>query len=385
MNLSHKIILASTVSTALALFACSKHNPDNVLNPESDLYDSEMAADNNGNSIADGIEPYLEACGNDAKCAAEKAQEAKQNAKSSVNELSSTDNPSSAIPNSSITPGSSIKPASSESTNSSATEISSEGNSSIAASSAGASSSSVATGTTFKLTVIGGVIIGTGLTEGDFAKNATVKIARAPFSGGLNQCKGGWVSEEVAGDFSLDTISFSMPANEVTFTSANRTCQDTITDPRDGQMYGYMTVNAKRWLKTNANFSTGTDDFCYENNTANCDIYGRLYRFTAAASACPTGWRQPTVSEMLAAADDLALQSTGRGDQYDPPGFNYIAPNSTRISYWVIGTLEDQDLAKNCDAVDGGDCGFILTNEAGSWQIASDSKVKSYPVRCIQK
>lgn len=388
MNFSKKSFPIAATFVGLALFACSQHNPESVLNPESGEFDPALAADTNSNGIADGLEPYWEECGGDAKCAGQKALDAKNATQSSSDALSSGMEGSSTILSSSQNQASSAKPISSSGTQSSEGGNSSGGTSSQATSSGTssqttASSSAAASSGSFKVTVVGGTIVDGGST-GYFDKNDIVSLALNPFVGGLDVCRSGWVTADVQGDFITDTISFAMPEKNVTFTGGTRECLDTITDGRNGKEYPYSTLGGNRWLMTNIDYSLGTDDFCYDNDVGNCETYGRLYRFSAAATACPEGWRQPTAAEILVVADDLNLLSTGRGDQNDPPGFSYIAP-STRISYWVTATGNDQNIAKNCDAKNGEDCGFILTNEAGIWQIASDSKVKSYPIRCIQE
>jgi len=35
---------------------------------------------------------------------------------------------------------------------------------------------------------------------------------------------------------------------------------------------------------------------CYNNEPANCQIYGRLYDWDMAMKACPKGWRLPTMA-----------------------------------------------------------------------------------------
>lgn len=39
------------------------------------------------------------------------------------------------------------------------------------------------------------------------------------------------------------------------------------------------------------------DSYCYDDNYANCEKYGRLYTWDAAFEACPEGWHLPTKEE----------------------------------------------------------------------------------------
>lgn len=75
----------------------------------------------------------------------------------------------------------------------------------------------------------------------------------------------------------------------------------TLTDARDGQTYKTVVIGEKEWMAENLNFYKSTDgsivmdsSFCYDDNPANCEKYGRLYQEFDAAEACPEGWSMPT-------------------------------------------------------------------------------------------
>ncbi|GAB4241315.1 MAG: hypothetical protein Tsb0034_18230 [Ekhidna sp.] len=78
-----------------------------------------------------------------------------------------------------------------------------------------------------------------------------------------------------------------------------------LVDSRDGQKYKTVTVeimleggvSVKRtWMAQNLNYEV-PDSFCYKNESAYCEAYGRLYTFKAAQAACPDGWHVPTIGE----------------------------------------------------------------------------------------
>ncbi len=88
-------------------------------------------------------------------------------------------------------------------------------------------------------------------------------------------------------------------------------CGDS-TVSRDGVEYKTVLINEQCWTKENMKYvpSTGTT-MCYDNLESNCETYGRLYDYEAAALACPSGFRLPTQEEMI------AMQEYSGADMYD--------------------------------------------------------------------
>jgi uncharacterized protein (TIGR02145 family) len=52
------------------------------------------------------------------------------------------------------------------------------------------------------------------------------------------------------------------------------------------------------WTRRNIDTDT-PGSICYENDPANCDMYGRLYTWQAAMNVCPQGWRLPTRQDWM--------------------------------------------------------------------------------------
>ncbi len=71
---------------------------------------------------------------------------------------------------------------------------------------------------------------------------------------------------------------------------------NTFTDPRDGAVYKTVQLNGKTWMSENLKFST-PNSWCYERQTANCNVLGRLYSWEDALVACPKGWHLPSSEE----------------------------------------------------------------------------------------
>ena len=59
----------------------------------------------------------------------------------------------------------------------------------------------------------------------------------------------------------------------------------------------------------NLNYKTDAS-YCYGDESSNCTKYGRLYMWDAAKTACPAGWRLPTIAEFKALYTNVGGQFT---------------------------------------------------------------------------
>ncbi|MDD3123435.1 MAG: FISUMP domain-containing protein [Candidatus Izemoplasmatales bacterium] len=79
-------------------------------------------------------------------------------------------------------------------------------------------------------------------------------------------------------------------------TALTNTCEWETTAILWGTGYPIVGIGNQCWMAKNLNYATGSS-WCYDNNASNCTTYGRLYNWSTATSACPSGWHLPSDAE----------------------------------------------------------------------------------------
>ena len=120
-----------------------------------------------------------------------------------------------------------------------------------------------------------------------------------------------WESSSLMGDFYFKGDASSAISNNYNADNASKTdnynppletyspphesfsgSSGTFTDTRDGQRYKWVRIGNQIWMAENLNYKT-LNSWWYDNSSSNGDVYGRLYTWEAARSACPNGWHLP--------------------------------------------------------------------------------------------
>jgi len=112
-----------------------------------------------------------------------------------------------------------------------------------------------------------------------------------------------WFSGQLRGHASdprVTLVSNSLGKAETATETATETAasydKGTLTDKRDSKKYKTVTIGGNVWMAENLNYKPDTGkSWCYDNSENNCKKYGRLYDWTAAMAACPSGWRLATI------------------------------------------------------------------------------------------
>jgi uncharacterized protein (TIGR02145 family) len=115
------------------------------------------------------------------------------------------------------------------------------------------------------------------------------------------QASTNWILGSSAGEQTLTVKALSdgkeIGGSPVTFKAIVSQNQDsTFTDSRDGQAYTFRHIGTQVWMTQNLNYNAPGSG-CYDNNSGNCAIYGRLYDWNSVSTVAPSGWHVPSDAE----------------------------------------------------------------------------------------
>jgi uncharacterized protein (TIGR02145 family) len=164
--------------------------------------------------------------------------------------------------------------------------------------------------------------------------------------------------------------------------------------PPDG-----VQIGSQCWMKENLNIATG-NSWCYENDPYYCTVYGRLYDWQTAMTACPEGWKLPSDADWNALVNFAGANggnaggrlkstsyweapNTGANDQFGfsaiPGGYynvsiDWFLNESFRGNYWTSTENENWNAWK-----------YELSSSSPNVERGWSNKNTAYSVRCIKE
>lgn len=110
----------------------------------------------------------------------------------------------------------------------------------------------------------------------------------------------------------LTTLSIAL----IMAISLNAQQTGTFKDSRDGKTYTTIEIGSQTWFAENLNYETSYSSRWYDNSSANGDVYGRLYSWEAALTACPSGWHLPSDEEWKTLEMALGMSQSEADNTY---------------------------------------------------------------------
>lgn len=99
-------------------------------------------------------------------------------------------------------------------------------------------------------------------------------------------------------------------------------------DDRDSEIYTTIQIGDQTWMAENLNYNSLDGSWSYDDNPTNSGIYGKLYTWAAAQSACPDGWHLPSNNEFAALVSYLGGPEVAGGKMKESGTTHWKLPNS---------------------------------------------------------
>jgi uncharacterized protein (TIGR02145 family) len=170
-------------------------------------------------------------------------------------------------------------------------------------------------------------------------------------------------------------------------------CENSFVDPRDEQEYCFIEFGEQVWMSQNLNYDNDCSQVewretkdkgwcgCYDYEDENCEIYGKLYQWSAATDICPEGWHLPSDTEW---GGLMTFLGSTPGTELRVSGFNSLPGGSltpgglfqnidTNAYFWSADESNDTRAWSR----------HLITNQSGVYRLALE-KAFAFSVRCIQ-
>lgn len=187
-----------------------------------------------------------------------------------------------------------------------------------------------------------------------------------------------------------------------------------LTDERDNKVYKTVKIGDQWWMAENLNYKIDSS-FCYMGSSANCEKYGRIYRWATAVGlrerdcgygnycsvpsgnvrgVCPKGWHVPRSEEFRtlikavggATVAGMALRSNydWRDDKNGTDEFGFSAlPGGYKLHYNSYDHLHYYAYfwSATGDTYNGD---YLYLTYGGAAVVYGHPKYNGHPVRCVK-
>jgi len=171
-----------------------------------------------------------------------------------------------------------------------------------------------------------------------------------------------------------------------------------------GETYQTIVIGTQIWFKRNLNYAA-EGSRCYNDDPANCVIYGRLYDWETSLSVCPDGWHLPSYAEWITLTNFVGGSSTAgtklkatsgwndyegkSGNGTDDFGFSALpggVGNSNQGSFGFVGrdgawwsATEENNTSEGADYAHANS----MTSYDDGVNYSNSHKSGMYSVRCL--
>ena len=160
---------------------------------------------------------------------------------------------------------------------------------------------------------------------------------------------------------------------------------DSIVDRRDGNVYKTVKIGNQVWMAENLNYADSVampslkgNNWCFDKDSTNCLLYGRLYTWAAATDSqgiCPQGWHLPNKAEWELLIDSVGSQSGSKlrslkGWYNDYNGVDKFGFSGAPAGYRMYaealecGSIKSSRCASNEFVAQGQDANFWVATES---------------------
>jgi len=174
----------------------------------------------------------------------------------------------------------------------------------------------------------------------------------------------------------------------------------TFKDKRDGHMYSSIAIGKQVWMAENLKFLPASGAWAYNDSSDCIKVYGYLYEWNEAQTACPKGWRLPTADEFGILFESLGGESVASSklmemDSVFWNGFDTVTGN-VDVQQTLLGGTRKGDGTYSGLRLWGGLWSASLDNEGfpadflfgrgdPSVSRSAHNKSSAFSVRCIRK